>query len=64
MDGVDVGHEVGVTEHDALGRLVEPEVYWSMASVSGAMAGSCQRLAKESGISSVATHESWKEVAA
>jgi hypothetical protein len=47
-----------------LGRLVEPEVYWSMASVSGAMAGSCQRSAKASGISSVASHESWEEVAA
>jgi len=46
MDGADVGHEVPVTYHDALGPLVEPEVYWSMASVSGAMAGSSHRSAR------------------
>src|SRR5512146_491355 len=46
-----------------LGRLVEPEVYWSMASASGEMAGSCQRSAKASGISSVASHESREEAA-
>jgi len=64
MGGADVGHEGRVTEHDALGRSVEPEVYWSMASMSGAMAGSCQRSAKASGISSVASQESWVNVAA
>ena len=39
-----------------LGWLVEPEVYWSMASDSGAMTGGSIARPSASGISSVASH--------